>query len=356
MTKLKKIELYFIGILLIAGCVQEKKVEAEPQKPLKQLQQDFKELGFGMFISFNMATYHEVEWAEGNEPAISFNPQKLDCNQWAMAAKSAGMKYAMLTTKHVDGFSLWDTKASDHDIASSPYKKDIVQQFVDAFRKQDIKIGLYFSIWDRHHDFATGKITPEKVNHIKTQITELLSNYGKIDFLWLDGYKNAKRKEADYPSTTEVPFEELYSLAKKLQPNILVMRHPGMKLYDTEFSDVQLWECIIDGSAEETVHWNRFQKEHPDRVQEICDTIQAKWFWKTGDDKNDLMPTKKVLDNIKFCVSHNCNYLLNAAPNRDGLMDQNVTDRLKEVGIAGRGHDRFLLTQSHVRSSGLKRF
>ena len=116
----------------------------------EKLRKEFNKLRFGMFIHFNMGTFHEKEWVEPGQDPLSFNPVKLDCYQWADAAKSAHMKYAVLTTKHHDGFCLWNSQTTSYDVASSAISgRDIVKEFCEAFRSRGIEPHFYFSIWDR---------------------------------------------------------------------------------------------------------------------------------------------------------------------------------------------------------------
>jgi alpha-L-fucosidase len=150
MTRMTRIGIFALAVCFVfaANCG----ANTVKVKPLKQLQDEFLQLKFGMFLHFNIATFNSAEWAGGKESPSIFNPVGLDCGQWADAALLAGMKYGILTTKHVDGFSLWDSAVTKHDVASSPYKKDVVKQFADAFRKKGLKVGLYYSVWDRHHN------------------------------------------------------------------------------------------------------------------------------------------------------------------------------------------------------------
>ncbi|MCK5834485.1 MAG: alpha-L-fucosidase, partial [Lentisphaeria bacterium] len=178
------------------------------------LQRAFSENRFGMFICYNIMSYG-ASWGQANFPIDSFNPKNLDCNQWADAAVSAGMTYGLLTTKHHEGFCLWDSKTTKYDVASTPYKKDIVKQFADAFRKKNLGVGLYYSIWDSTHGVEKGKMDAKKLDFIKEQLTELLTNYGKIDFLFFDGwYWRMGYRQAD--------FSEIRALIRKLQPDCLV--------------------------------------------------------------------------------------------------------------------------------------
>src|SRR4051794_32118265 len=113
------------------------------------LQRRFTDWRFGMFLHFNMGTFHDAEWVDPDQDPRSFGPADLDCGQWADAAKAAGMRFAVLTVKHHDGFCLWPSKHTSYDVMSSSYRRDIVGEFVAAFRSRGITPCLYFSIWDR---------------------------------------------------------------------------------------------------------------------------------------------------------------------------------------------------------------
>ena len=122
-------------------------------------QKNYVDLRFGMFIHYNMGTYHDQEWVTPGQDPLSFNPEHVNTDQWATAAKSAGIKYTVLTTKHHDGFALWPTKYGNYNVMNSSYKKDIVRQYVDSMRAQGILPGLYFSIWDRQQGIAKGSVS-----------------------------------------------------------------------------------------------------------------------------------------------------------------------------------------------------
>jgi alpha-L-fucosidase len=174
-------------------------------------------------------------------------------------------------------------------------------------------------------------VTPEKIEHVKTQLRELMTNYGPVRLIWLDGYQNEKRGRTLFPSTTEVPFDEIYGLIKDLQPNCLVMRHKGMGYYDPEYTEVQIWEYLFSHQKTWAV-WERFQKENPGVVSEICETLQLDWFWKEGMDTGDLLAADYVAEKLEFANNNNANYILNVAVNRDGLFDENAVQRLQEIG------------------------
>ncbi len=291
---------------------------------LEKLRKDFTKLKFGMFIHFNMGTYHEKEWVEPGKDPMSFNPTKLDCNQWAKAAKSAGMKYAVLTTKHHDGFCLWDSKVTTYDVASSPLKgRDIVREYCNAFRKQGIEPHIYFSIWDRTLGIE-GDITPEDIINIKAQLKELLTNYGKFRSITFDGWGNCGTK------WTQAEHDTLYNYIKSLQPQILITDHYQLRRkrpLDEVYNNVDVFH-YEEPMGEWAPEGNKYASQQGP-------TIQSAWFWKLKFPTEDPMSVDNIVEkHLRVLDKRNCNFLLNCAPNRDGLMDDNVVKRLAEVGKA----------------------
>lgn len=187
---LKKLCLYFFLILFLSFPFLSRAQDQTSKNPkeLLQLQQDFINLGFGMFIHFNIPTFMDQDWADPSASPAIFNPAKLDCNQWAKAAVSANMSYGCLTTKHHSGFCIWDTKTTDYNVMNSPLKRDVVKEYVKAFRDKGLKVMLYYSILDTHHKLRPNSITPQHIAMVKAQLTELLSNYGPITALIIDGW------------------------------------------------------------------------------------------------------------------------------------------------------------------------
>jgi alpha-L-fucosidase len=302
-------------LLIISGSVQAKSLNKE--------RKDFNKLRFGMFIHFNMGTFHEKEWVEPGQDPLSFNPSKLDCNQWADAAKSAGMKYAVLTTKHHDGFCLWDSKTTTYDVASSAIKgRDVVREFCDAFRSKGVEPHFYFSIWDRQMGIDKD-VTPEDIVLIKAQLKELLTNYGKIGSITFDGWGNCGTtwKQSDH--------DEIYSFIKSLQPQILITDHYQLRRglpKDSVYKNVDFFHYEEPWNDEWAPPGNKYASQ-----QGPC--IQSQWFWKLKFPKEKLMSADNIVNrHLAILKKRNCNFLLNCAPNRDGLMDENVVNRLAEVG------------------------
>jgi alpha-L-fucosidase len=289
---------------------------------LAERQQQFVDLRFGMFIHYNIPTYMDEDWPDPEASPAIFNPKKLDCDQWAKAAKSAHMTYGCLTTKHHSGFAIWDTKTTDYNVMNSPLKRDVVKEYVTAFRKNGLKVMLYYSILDTHHKLRPNHITPEHISMIKAQLTELLSNYGAIDALIIDGW-DAPWSRISYD---EVPFEELYTLIKSIQPNCLVMdlnaaKYPAEALY---YTDIKSYE---QGAGQ---HISKDANRLPALS---CLPLQQNWFWKTSFPVTPVKDALKMVnENIIPLNNAHCNFILNVAPNRDGLIDDNALAALKTIG------------------------
>ncbi len=296
---------------------------AAPAKSLHQLQQEFVDLRFGMFIHFNIPTFAPDDWPDPDLSPSVFNPKKLDCRQWARAARSANMSYGCLTTKHHSGFCIWDTKTTDYNVMNSPLKRDVVREYVDAFRKEGLKVMLYYSILDTHHRIRPNMpITREKIDMIKAQLHELLTGYGPVTALIIDGW-DAPWSRISYDT---VPFKEIYDYIKSLQPECLVMdlnaaKYPREALF---YTDIKSYEQGAGQKISTTEN----------RLPALaCLSIQKNWFWKESFPTSKLKPAEEMVsDNIVPYNRAHCNFILNVAPNRDGLMDDNALEELKKIG------------------------
>lgn len=288
---------------------------------INELQKNFLDLRFGMYIHLNMATYEQREWGDPQASPSIFNPKSLDTDQWAEAAVSAKMRYGCLTTKHHDGFCLWPTATDSPSVKDTPFKRDIVRSYVDSFRRHGLKVCLYFSILDLRANIRHFDVTPQKLDLIKNQLTELLTGYGEITALIIDGW-NAGWSRITYE---EVPFLEIYNHVKSIQPNCLISdynegRFPAPVLY---YSDIKQYEehagqAILPGST---------------IPSQAANTLQSVWFWKESFPSEELRSAHQVVNEwlIPFNRNH-CNLILNVAPNRDGLFDRNSVQRLAEIG------------------------
>jgi 6-phosphogluconolactonase len=305
-------------------------LRADPPVDMKAeratLRNDFLKLRFGLFLHFNMATYVNREWANGYEDPALFKPDRLDCDQWAEVASAAGMKYGVLTVKHTGGWCLWDSDHTAHDITRFIHYKngrgDIVREFVDAFRARGLKVGFYYCF---PGDFS-GSGLPEGmpdlhglppeaagdyVGFIKKQLTELLTNYGPIDLLWIDQYRN---------KYTWSGWQEIRAHIKSLQRRCLVIGNNAHSLKD---SDVYSCEYPWDPKG--------FPPEGNRTPAEVCDKISRTWFWNTADRPEHVKDARETVKMLKLCNERNANYLLNVPPGRDGLISGAHLERMQEI-------------------------
>lgn len=209
MSKISHALLYCLSFLLLGNTLFAQSVFSK--KVLEQSQLDFVNLGFGMFIHYGMPTFMEQDWSDPNAALELFKSPKLNAVQWAKAAKSADMTYGCLTTKHHSGFPIWNTKTTDYNVINTPLHRDVVKEFTDAFRKNGLRVMLYYSILDMHQGIRPHTITKAHIQLIKYQLTELLTQYGEIDALVIDGW-DAPWSRISYD---DVPFNDIYYLVNR---------------------------------------------------------------------------------------------------------------------------------------------
>ena len=305
----------------------------DPGLASETLRNDFLKWKFGMFVCFHLGTFTDQEWAGGYEDPAAFAPAKLDCGQWADAAKAAGMKYGVLTVKHTEGYPLWDSACTTHDIAAFKNfrggKGDVVREFVDAFRSRGLKVGLYYCA-PGDYDGQFGNTLPEgkpslhgmppeaagdDAKFMAKQFTELLTKYGPIDLIWCDQYK---------VKLTPGEWSSLRSLVKSLQPNCLLLANNS---HDFKETDIHSFEYPI------------YMDDHgyppPGNTipSEVCDCITSDrhWFWHP-DSEQHLRSAEEIVKVVRLCNERDANYLLSVPPDRNGRIPEAFVKRLKEVG------------------------
>lgn len=297
----------------------------------------WQEARFGMFIHWGPVSLKgtEIGWSRGQEVPTAeydqlyrqFNPVKFDANVWASIAKAAGMKYLVITSKHHDGFCLWDTKQTDYNIKHTPFKRDIIRELAEACRKQGLVFCTYYSILDWYHpDYPLGspggkskKSSPNMDRYkifLKSQMAELLQNYGPLGILWFDG-------EWEDPWTREDGID-LYQYCRKLQASILVNNRVG-KGRKGMAGATSSGEFGGDyDTPEQTI--GKFQQSPP---WETNMTLCEQWAWKPNDKLKSL---KQCLQNLITCAGGDGNFLLNVGPMPSGEIEPRQVARLQEIG------------------------
>lgn len=309
---------FAIRIFVLCGIIIQTVFNVKAQTT-EELQRAFTNFRFGMFIHFGIRTFTGAPWATPNQDPSEFNPTNLDCNQWAEAVASANMKFAILTTKHHDGFCLWNSSYTTNSVASSPWKNgngDVVREYVDAFRAHGLYPCLYYSIWDNTAGIGNGPITPAEMEVIEGEITELLTNYGEIKMLFIDGWSWKM-------GHVEVPYDEIRALVKKLQPGCLLVDNTHL-------------QCLYDNDM---IHFEAGAVCPPDNTLPALQSALIyydsgnSWFWDSRIPNADLMSVNEIVnDNLDYLEPKWCTFILNCPPNDKGLLDSNIVARLKEVG------------------------
>ncbi len=311
-------------VLLFSGAV----VRGAEARDLNKLQQEFLSWKFGMFIHFNMSTFVPGGWASGKEDPLLFNPTEMDFGQWADAAKAAKMKYGILTVKHTGGWCLWDSATTDHDITMfknyKDGKGDMVKEFTEAFRSRDLKVGLYYcfplwgKVWPNYmtlpsEEYASG--TLDALTMIKAHFTELMTNYGEIDIVWVDqsSSPNGGLKPGDWRKVKE----HIHSL----QPNCIVTANNQL-----DFADTDIFGYEYPYSLE-------LPKEGNTVPTEVCDKLNQGWFANPEAPAVPVRTVDYVVNKMLRPLNDNhANLLLNCAPDTRGLMHEKTVALLKEIG------------------------
>ena len=321
--------------------------EANPQlRTHAESLKKFKDMRFGMFIHWGPVALRgtEISWSRGKEVAKDdydalykeFNPVLFDAADWVKTAKEAGMKYVVLTTRHHDGFSLWNSKYSGYDMENTPYKKDIVGQIVKECKKQGLVFGAYYSICDWWHEdypvaypdegyeFHTEKeITNPKVRqrmeryigYMKNQLKELIENYDPA-FIWFDG-------EWEWAWTHEMGMD-MYKYLRGLKDDLLINNRVDKGRQGMAGTTKGEKFAGDYGTPEQQI--GVFDDQN---TWESCITIAQQWAWKPND---KLKSEKECIQTLVQTIGGDGNLLLNVGPMPDGRIEQRQKDRLKQAG------------------------
>lgn len=319
------------------------KQQYQPTVENLEARQHFSDSRFGIFIHWGLySMFAQGEWYMQNDnidnkeyakSADAFYPHAFDAKEWVSTFKNAGAKYICFTTRHHDGFSMWDTKQSQYNIMNTPYGKDIVRQLADECHRQGLGLHLYYSHidWTRD-DYPTGSTGqhtgkdrskenwPNYYNFMNAQLTELLTQYGTVDCIWFDGYWDH--------ANDSIPFnwqlKEQYELIHKLQPACLIGNNHHTTPFDGE--DIQMFERDVPGENK-----SGFSGQSISRLPlETCETMNGMWGYKIKD--QNYKSTESLIRLLVRSASKGANLLLNVGPQPNGKLPEKAVQRLKEMG------------------------
>jgi alpha-L-fucosidase len=289
---------------------------------IEQLQR-WEALGYGMFIHFGMSTYDGNELSRGDQPSTLYAPDQLDVDQWISVARDAGMKYAVLTTKHVAGHCLWPATHTDYHVGTSSNPTDVVEAFVRACERRGVMPGFYYCSWDNHNLFGSKTPSMTAWNQAYTteayqefqfnQIEELLTRYGPIGEVWVDipmvlprGYRH-----------------KLYDRIAELQPEAVIMMNHGIG-DGSRFDVGKAWpadliaiERFLPNSHTGHVPWREIEGAMYYMPGEVCDPIGREWFYVEGDTPRS---DAELLGMYLISRARGTNLLLDVPPDKHGLI------------------------------------
>jgi len=347
--------IVLLYVLTAFGCYP---ITAKPPKLETKQQRDkrmawWRQARFGMFIHWGLYAVPAGQWKGEQIPGIGewimnnaqipiseyeqltkqFNPVKFNANQWVRIAKNAGMKYIVITSKHHDGFCLWDSKVTDYDIIdATPFKRDILDELAKACQKHGIRFCFYHSIMDWHHPDAQGPHYPTYntgrkknpnfpryvENYLKPQVRELIINYGPLGVLWFDGEW--------IPEWNEQFGTDMYNFVRGLQPDIIINNRVGRGREGMEGMTKEGYFGGDFGTPEQEIPATGL----PGVDWETCMTMNDTWGYKKKD--HNWKSTEELLHNLVDIVSKGGNYLLNVGPTAEGLIPQPSVAHLQAMG------------------------
>ncbi|MBQ7637503.1 MAG: alpha-L-fucosidase [Clostridia bacterium] len=297
------------------------------------------ETEFYAFFHFGVNTFTDREWGDGTESPLIFDPEELDAEQWIDAVSAAGMKGAILTAKHHDGFCLWPSGFTEHSVKNSPFRNgngDVVREVSEACRKKGLKFGVYLSPWDRHEPtYGQGKAYDD---YFCGQLTELLTQYGELFSVWFDGAcgegPNGKKQVYDW--------ERYYALVRKLQKNACIsICGPDIRWCGNEAGQTRESEWSVLPSPADNIDFKsrdlgsreflRGAKKLRWYPSETDTSIRPGWFYHAEED--DRVKSADTLIDLWYrTVGGNSSLLLNVPPDKRGLICEADVKSLKKLG------------------------
>lgn len=306
----------------------------------------WQEMEFYAFVHFSINTYTDMAWGYGNEDPKLFNPDQLDCRQWARVCKEAGMKGIIITAKHHSGFCLWPSKYTDYSVKQAPWKSgkgDVVRELADACKEYGLKLGIYLSPWDRNYaDY--GK--PKYIKYFRNQLTELLTNYGEIFEVWFDGanggtgFYGGANENRKIDRTTYYDWKNTYALVRKLQPKMVIWNDGGdradLRWVGTEAGYVgeTNWSLLnAEGDVPEEMLRHGVENGNAWVPGEVNTSIRPEWFYHKKED-NKVKTLPQLMDIYYHSIGRNGTLLLNFPIMPNGLIHEKDVKAMQDLTAA----------------------
>lgn len=312
-------------------------ITQQPSQTPNKAQQLQIERKYGMFIHFGINTFNNTEWSDGTLPASSYSPVQINADQWVKTAYLAGMEYVILISKHHDGFTLWNSKYTDYGVGSSSNKTDVVREVANACEKYGIKLGIYYSLWDRHEPCYNDD--EAYVQYMINQLTELMDGtYGEIVELWLDGGWD-KRSE-------QWGLDRVYNCVKQMQPNCVMgvnltigeynslgmngenykpcdyQKGDSMKYFPSDF---RLWDPNFTREgidADPKIYSHNGEEYYLPFEATICVRNMKNWFWDPLYTSEPTVTPRFIADKYLHLTNQNNALVVNCGPNMQGEIEE----------------------------------
>ena len=291
---------------------------------------------YGMFVHFGINTFLDVEWSDGKAPATTYAPTAIDTDQWVRTAREAGMRHIILTVKHHEGFCLWDSRLTDYDVAASGNRTDVVAALAKSCKAQGIELGIYYSLWDRRE--PSYRDDRRYVEYMLGQLRELMTGYGPICELWLDGGWDKKAPQWDIPA--------IYALVKQHQPtcavsvNWTIGRPENTEARDVKPkdqregfpfryfpSDFRLGDPYLPANPDPKLFTHEGRTYYLPFESTVC--LNRYWFFNTQDTTVKAVP--ELAGIYRQATAQDNILILNSPPNRQGVMSEANAQRLREL-------------------------
>lgn len=335
--------LLAFGFCVLMSCSNNKQATTPaPVQPVPtKAQLEWHDMRMNAFIHFTINTFTDREWGMGSESPAEFNPTDINVDQWVSVLKDTGFKGVILTCKHHDGFCLWPSKYTEHNISNSSFKGDIVKMVSDACKKYDLKFGIYLSPWDRNHkDY--GK--PEYVTYYRNQLNELFDNYGPVFEMWFDGanggdgYYGGANEKRRIDGSTYYDWPKTLDLVRSKNPDIIFFSDagPGVRWVgnergiagETNWNNISIdtlyagkagIESLLNSGSEDGANWVPAETDV---------SIRPGWFYHSKEDSLVKTP-QQLFDIYLTSVGRGSLLLLNIPPDRRGQFHENDVKALR---------------------------